>query len=795
MKEQSTEDTASRKVCIACKQEFSKDMDKCPHDGTVLTPVSVEPGVGTIIAGKYEVLSVIGGGAMGLVYKARHTLMKRIVAVKVLRPNMALDETTVSRFQKESEALSVLDHPNILKVFDFGLNEQGQPYLVTDYLEGDTLADILNKDERIEYKRAVELFKQVSSALSHAHKNGVIHRDMKPSNIMLVRDDEGNEVVKILDFGIAKVTDDAESSTQLTKTGEVFGSPLYMSPEQCRGKKLDARSDIYSIGCVLYRSLSGAPPIIGQDLIECLYKHVNEDPAPFEEVLPGNDIPKALEALVMKCLMKDPALRFQSMNELRDALLTVEDKDALEITGQSFTGAGSGSTAPDTKGAESTSQTESQASELAASQNSSGAKSASTQASPNTGRPTDSTTDSTISPQSNSAPSTKIDSAMEKTNEIIEPASPLDKERILELLKDKKTIAIVAALAALVVIVPVFSGLVSNNKDKTKETTKPANQYDELLQEGIEEYESGDYFEARTNFYKAYSFANKNKLPKSKKSNALHHLIAASAESHEYDMAATYLKELEKIAGIKSTNSIPESQEAAEVYFNKALLMMYGRKQNLEEAQNLVQKARGYYEANEGFSADIMRCLATLGQIKILQGDFEAASAYMKQAVMLAKEDPTVSQLEMALRMDGLGDAFILRTNQSKGKLNYYDEAKNEYKEALKLRQDTVGNDTDKSLSQSYLRLGIINYLQNNYDEASKDLEKALKIRETTGRPLQIAEVKRALSKVLLAQHKKDEAIKVFNESIELAKQAGPQTEPQIKKWKAVFDAMAKRVR
>ena len=118
MKEQSTEDTASRKVCIACKQEFSKDMDKCPHDGTVLTPVSVEPGVGTIIAGKYEVLSVIGGGAMGLVYKARHTLMKRIVAVKVLRPNMALDETTVSRFQKESEALSVLDHPNILKVFD-----------------------------------------------------------------------------------------------------------------------------------------------------------------------------------------------------------------------------------------------------------------------------------------------------------------------------------------------------------------------------------------------------------------------------------------------------------------------------------------------------------------------------------------------------------------------------------------------------------------------------------------------------------------------------------------------------
>lgn len=140
MNAKNPEDTGSRKVCIACKQEFSADVTKCPHDGTVLTPVTSEPSVGSIIAGKYEVLSIIGGGAMGLVYKARHTLMKRVVAVKVLRPNMALDETTVSRFQKESEALSVLDHPNILKVFDFGLNEQGQPYLVTDYLEGDTLA-------------------------------------------------------------------------------------------------------------------------------------------------------------------------------------------------------------------------------------------------------------------------------------------------------------------------------------------------------------------------------------------------------------------------------------------------------------------------------------------------------------------------------------------------------------------------------------------------------------------------------------------------------------------------------
>ncbi|MCB9470703.1 MAG: protein kinase [Candidatus Obscuribacterales bacterium] len=789
MNAKNPEDTGSRKVCIACKQEFSADVTKCPHDGTVLTPVTSEPSVGSIIAGKYEVLSIIGGGAMGLVYKARHTLMKRVVAVKVLRPNMALDETTVSRFQKESEALSVLDHPNILKVFDFGLNEQGQPYLVTDYLEGDTLADLLNRDERIDYKRAIELFKQASSALSHAHKNGVIHRDMKPSNIMLVKDDEGNEMVKILDFGIAKVSDDAESSTQLTKTGEVFGSPLYMSPEQCRGKKLDARSDIYSVGCVLYRSLVGAPPIIGQDLIECLYKHVNEDPASFAEAFPGNQIPAALEAVVMKCLMKDPALRYQSMNELRDALLAVEDKDALEVgtgTGASASIVSTGATSAISSAAVSD---ETIAPSTLLQQPGQDAV--------NTGNATvnTSTINDTTSVLADTTPDTK--SAIENTSASsgMTPTGSLDPATLL---KDKRVLIGIAVVAALLVIVPVTGGLMSNNKEKkgdAGDSKNSNNPYDELIQDGVDEYESGDYFEARSNFYKAYTYASKEKLDKAKQALALHHLIAASAESQEYDMAATYLRELEKIAAIKDTKSIPESQEAAEVYFNKALLMMYGKGDNLKEAQTLVQKARGYYEAHEGHSADIMRCLSALGQIKILMGDFEAASAYMKQAVMLAKEDPTVSQLEMALRMDGLGDAFILVTNRSGGKVNYYDKAKKEYEEALQLRKDTGGQSSDKSLSQSYLRLGIINYLQNNFDEAVKNLNKSLEIREKYGRPLQIAEVKRALSKVLLAQGKKDEATKVFQESIELAKEGGPQMDAQIKKWQAVFDAMAKRVR
>ncbi|MCA9801301.1 MAG: serine/threonine protein kinase, partial [Cyanobacteria bacterium HKST-UBA02] len=224
-------DTQSRRLCIACKREFTGNETTCPDDGTPLTILTTEPQVGSKIDSKYEVIAVIGGGAMGLVYKCRHTLMKRIVAVKMLHPNLAPDAATVQRFQKESEALSCLNHPNILTVFDFGLTEASQPYLVTDFLEGETLANILENTEVLDYNRVVKIFIQVTSALAHAHKNGVIHRDIKPSNIMLTNFEDNPDFVKILDFGIAKVmSEDAEASSQLTKTGEVFGSPLYMSP-------------------------------------------------------------------------------------------------------------------------------------------------------------------------------------------------------------------------------------------------------------------------------------------------------------------------------------------------------------------------------------------------------------------------------------------------------------------------------------------------------------------------------------------------------------------------------------
>lgn len=800
MNEKLPEDTSSKKICIACKQEYQGELTNCPADGTLLTPVTSELGVGSIIAGKYEVLSVVGGGAMGLVYKARHTLMKRIVAVKVLRPNMALDETTVSRFQKESEALSVLDHPNILTVFDFGLNEQGQPYLVTDYLEGDTVAELLNSEEIIPYERVIDLFKQVASALAHAHKNNVVHRDMKPSNIMLVKNEENEDKVKILDFGIAKVTDETEDSTQLTKTGEVFGSPLYMSPEQCRGKVLDARSDIYSVGCVMYRALTGSPPIVGQDLIECLYKHVNEDPLPFKEINPDITVPMALESVVLKCLMKDPQLRFQSMAELRDALILAEEKAENDsVPGATVTSAGSITSPAEEGSMEPTSKMSSspQASEGADETMATGLA-ASTGVDLTRGAGTTGDASSAESPGSkltskgSASPSSEY--STQEIGSLRSNLSDAQQNKILTLIKSNKVVAAAVAIVLLIIVIPVSMQLFKKSDSTTGDTKEstPKDKYSEALQNGINQYQSGNYYDARTSFVKAYSEAKSKKLSKEKIATALHHLISASAESKEDEVAKTYLEKLVSLAGIKNFKDEPKTSIAAEAYMDKALLLMKGSDREVDQAESLTKNARTFYESREGFAYEIMHCLFTLGQIKILQGDFESATSYMNQAVLIAKEDPSVSQLEAAIRQDGLGDSFLLLTKESHGKNNFYKKAKEQYEQALKLRRSVVNSDDDMALSQSYMRLGILNFLMKNFDDSMSDFNKCLAIREAHGTPLQIAEVKRAICRVLMAQKKLSEAKIVFNESLEIARQTGPKIEPQIKKWKAEFRPLLK---
>lgn len=310
-----------KKICVACSKEYVGEMTVCPADGTTLTPLKETDLVGTVLGDRYEILELIGDGAMGQVYKAKHRLLKRIVAVKMMHPNLVSGAAALKRFQKEAELASALNHPNILTVYDFGVTDGGVPYLVMAFLEGTSLAEQIAGGTNLELKRSVHIFKQVSLGLAHAHENGVVHRDLKPSNIMLVQLDNDPDFVKIVDFGIAKLLTPTEGETDnLTRTGEVFGSPPYMSPEQCRALKVDARSDIYALGCVMYRTVSGKQPITGHDLIEYLYKHVNETPAAFNIVCPELNIPADLEAIIFKAMAKQPDDRYQSMGELREAL-------------------------------------------------------------------------------------------------------------------------------------------------------------------------------------------------------------------------------------------------------------------------------------------------------------------------------------------------------------------------------------------------------------------------------------------------------------------------------------------
>lgn len=286
--------------------------------------------IGQTLDNQYEIVSLIGKGGMSFVYKATHLLMRKTVAIKTLLPHLSLNAISLQRFQQEAQAASNLKHPNIIAVHNFGTTPDGEPYLVMDYVEGSSIADELERNGFVPVDRAVDIFIQVADALAHAHQRGIIHRDLKPSNILLLEKDGQKDHVNIVDFGIAKMLpQDGAEAVNLTQTGEVFGSPLYMSPEQCRGEKLDNRADIYSMGCLMYETLTGRPAISGDNTMEVLYNHLHEIPAPMKA--PLTHIPPPLERIVFKTLAKDPSQRYQNMNQLRDELqaFSLQQKTSL----------------------------------------------------------------------------------------------------------------------------------------------------------------------------------------------------------------------------------------------------------------------------------------------------------------------------------------------------------------------------------------------------------------------------------------------------------------------------------
>ncbi len=291
-----------------------------PNDATVVGH-RMDSMVGTVLAKRYELKSFIGQGGMSVVYKAIDLQLGKTVAVKLLLPHLVNDPITYQRFQLEARAASSLSHANIVTIYDFGAGDNKEPYIVMDYLDGTPLNDAIKMLRGLALERSVAIFVQIADALQCAHSNNVLHRDLKPSNVLLIHQGPTLDIVKLVDFGIAKlIPQDGGESLHLTKTGEVFGSPFYMSPEQCRGEKVDARSDIYSMGCLMYEVIAGKPPIVGANLMETLYRQLSEVPPSFSVTCPDSKVPERLEAIVFKALHKDPAMRHQSMLELATEL-------------------------------------------------------------------------------------------------------------------------------------------------------------------------------------------------------------------------------------------------------------------------------------------------------------------------------------------------------------------------------------------------------------------------------------------------------------------------------------------
>lgn len=282
----------------------------------------VDPFVGTVLDGRFEIEEVLGSGGMSVVYKANQLRVNRHVAVKTLR--MQLDSKPIyrERFQNEINLLCALSHPNIVTVYDCVIGPDDQPYVIMDYLRGRSLEVLIGQEGPISVERFLRIAVQVCGALDHAHRKGVIHRDLKPGNIVLM--DDESDFVKVVDFGLAKLND---TNRRLTQSGELWGSPPYMSPEHCQSKPEDERSDLYSFGCVMYEMLTGKDPFhFATSVYELIQIHINTQAPSLAEANPLVHVPAELEAVIFKAMAKLPEDRYQTAAELRDALVTVSSR-------------------------------------------------------------------------------------------------------------------------------------------------------------------------------------------------------------------------------------------------------------------------------------------------------------------------------------------------------------------------------------------------------------------------------------------------------------------------------------
>jgi serine/threonine-protein kinase len=312
--------TLSPVICPLCSQRYSAGSRFCPFDGEALVEFAwdgdTDPLLGKVIEGRYQIESVLGEGGMGKVYAVKHLRLGRAFAMKVLRGELARDRSLADRFIQEARATAAINHPSVITISDFGTMPDGAPYFVMELLEGQTVAKLIRAGGPIPAKRAVGIAVKIAAALQAAHETGVVHRDLKPENVFLAQV-TGLEEVKVVDFGASRLL----GASRITRTGVIFGTPHYMSPEQASGIDVDHRADIYAFGIILYEMFTGRVPFEAESFMGVITQQILAKPVPPSQVHPSARDLGVLEDITLRCLEKRPADRFESMHALRDALL------------------------------------------------------------------------------------------------------------------------------------------------------------------------------------------------------------------------------------------------------------------------------------------------------------------------------------------------------------------------------------------------------------------------------------------------------------------------------------------
>jgi len=312
------------KVCPVCATEYRDEVRFCPNDGqTLRSSGPAHDLVGQVLADRYHIMKKLGEGGMGQVYLAEHVKMGRRSAIKVMNPSLVHDPEAVARFNREAANASRISDVHVCAIYDFGETPEGLIYLAMEFIEGEPLTELIREEGALPVSRAADIAIQVAAALQAAHDLGIVHRDLKPDNIMLTRGRDGSDAVKVVDFGLAKAVGGEGGSQKVTRTGLVVGTPEFMSPEQLAGDKLDGRTDLYSLGLVLFNMLTGTLPFPADSVQEAMIKRLTDEPAELLEVRPDLHFPPGLQQILDTVLARNPVDRYQSAAKFAHDLAAV----------------------------------------------------------------------------------------------------------------------------------------------------------------------------------------------------------------------------------------------------------------------------------------------------------------------------------------------------------------------------------------------------------------------------------------------------------------------------------------